>query len=122
MPQQREPTAPVQAGSNPKHGQPLNRRRALRVLSALAAAAAGAVALSASQPEQVSAANPSTIFTSSDAGTPAMEGANNAGGMGALGTTTGGPLAAGVKGASTGANSQGVWGVSNGSSGLSGSF
>jgi hypothetical protein len=47
---------PVQSSIQAGHAdQPLNRRRALRMLGALAAAAAGVAALSAARPENASA-------------------------------------------------------------------
>jgi hypothetical protein len=67
--------------------------------------------------------SPGAVLSASNAGSgPGVEGDNTDGGLGVLGTTTGGNLAAGVKGTSTGPNSQGVWGISNGTAGLTGSF
>jgi hypothetical protein len=68
--------------------QPLNRRRALRVLGLLAGAAAGAAALSAARPEEVSANGP-TLFSSNTSATP-VTAENTAGYVAILATGSGG--------------------------------
>jgi hypothetical protein len=84
--------------------QPLNRRRALHVLGALAAAAAGAAAVGS---DNAAADNPGS-FTSST-GFPAVEGANSGIGIGAYGIA---PLYIGVVGGST--SGVGVYGATDG--------
>jgi hypothetical protein len=123
--------------------QPLNRRRALRVLGALAAAAAGAAAVGAFRPEQASAyvqTEPSTQFTGpieatgsnavspdgatvigtntsgvgSSGGGVGVYGVNNTGsGTGVWGTGYWGVYGSGTSGG-------GVWGYSNSSIGVRG--
>jgi hypothetical protein len=68
--------------------QSLNRRRALHVLGSLAAAAAGAAALSAVQSEEASANGP-TLFSSSTSATP-VTAENTAGYIAILATGSGG--------------------------------
>jgi hypothetical protein len=105
--------------------QALNRRRALRVLGALAAAAAGGAAAAALRPEAASAyqqTEPSTQFTGpiestgSNTTNPAgatVIGNNTASGVGVYGTTNGAAgtqeIPAGVYGVSA-PNGQGVYG------------
>jgi hypothetical protein len=68
--------------------QPLNRRRALRILGSLAGAAAGAAALSAARPDKASANGP-TLFTSNTSATP-VTAENTAGFVALLATGSGG--------------------------------
>jgi hypothetical protein len=83
--------------------QPLNRRRAMRVLSALAAAAAGAAVLDTGRPEEARANsatysdNSSTaILSATNAGTgPAVEGENADGGKAIFGHSAGTILSGG---------------------------
>jgi hypothetical protein len=115
MASEREDRAAHQGAPDPSGGHrqlPVNRRRLLGVLGAFAAAAAGAVALSAGRPEEASAAGYPT-FTSNDP-TATVETDNTGFGSGLLGTTTaGGGTTAGVKGISFGVGGNGVYGVAD---------
>jgi hypothetical protein len=67
MAARRNPGETIESVTRNAAEQPLNRRRALRVLSALAVAAAGAAVVSASRPEKVSADTQSYTDTQSGA-------------------------------------------------------
>jgi hypothetical protein len=122
-------------GANPRSlptEQPLNRRRALRVLSALAAAAASAAVLSTGRPEEVRAdgIEGPTTFTAQD-GT-AVTASNNSGAASAIagvnfgqnagvaGVNQASMAGVGVEGSAFGMNSIGVFGVSDSGSGVLG--
>jgi hypothetical protein len=124
------------------HDHPVNRRRALHVLSALAAAAAGAAVLSASRPAPASATTGSITYEdntldpvvagSNAGGGPGVAGFNTNGGTGVSGIANGGgtgvsgnawtgvdglsfaPNGYGVKGTGTGTGGTGVSGTSTG--------
>jgi hypothetical protein len=106
--------AGTQADRESRASQPLNRRRALRVLSALAAATASAAVLSASQPEAGNAdgLEGPTFFNASIATDVAVFGNNSAGGNAIVATNNSTSYAA-IAGENSG-SSVGVYGSSNG--------
>jgi hypothetical protein len=126
MTPQREPAGPSQADRNFASEHPLNRRRALRLLGSLAAAAAGAAVLSTSQPQDVRAdgSEGSTTFTATDgvavlglnnsATYATIAGENSGSTVGVYGSSNGGQ---GVYGTSSGPRSAGVYGSSDGAIG-----